>query len=657
VTLKRLTSLAAFALFLLVSLAPAGRAEEPFAAYPPLPPDYSSIKVYDRHGAFAGRILPEERRWVTLDRIPRFLQNAVVAIEDARFYEHGGIDLRGIARALVKDVVSGRLVEGGSTITQQLVKNKHLSAEKTIDRKVQEGLLAMEYEQKYTKQQILEMYFNEIYFGNGAWGIAQAAALYFDKRPEELSDAESAVLAGTPKNPGRYNPLGQATDVAQRRDTVLARMRELHMIAPAQEQKLRAERIRPVKPGEAPQYLVHLRRKLTEWYGPQVIDEGGLDITAALDLDLQKLAEKTLQEGVRKLAPDLQGALLCLDPQTGDVLAVAGGADFPKDTYNRAFFAQRQPGSAIKPLIYAAALEAGATASSRWDDTPVAYDRGNHQSWTPRNYRNETFGSMTLREALVHSNNVIAVKLLDAIGVPYFLDFAHRLDLPLRTPNDLSLALGTDEVTLHALTLAYIPFATGGMQPQSRTILRVHDRRRNLGTELPLEIVPVISPDAAYITTRMLQDVLITGTAKGLKNFAGERPAAGKTGTTDDYRDAWFIGYTPQLVTGVWVGHDLPKAEGRGFTGGAVAAPIWERFMRRALANEPPVDFVQPETVVVVTIDPQTGYLATAACPEQREEFYLAGTEPVSYCPDHNGAPPLPLPPAPTPGSPATENQ
>jgi len=647
--MQRTVFLVAVTFLLLLSLPLAVWAEESYITYPPLPVGYSSIKVYDRHGSFAGRILPEGRQWVTLDRIPLFLQKAVIAIEDARFYEHGGIDLRGIARALVKDVMQGRMAEGGSTITQQLVKNKHLSAEKTIDRKVQEGLLAMEYEKKYTKQQILEMYFNEIYFGNGAWGIAQAARLYFDKNPEELTDAESAVLAGVPKNPGRYNPLGKTEDVRQRRNTVLARMTELEMLSPGQDQALRAQPLKAVKPGEAPQYLAHLRRKLVEWYGPQIIDQGGVEITAAMDLELQKLAEKTLREGVPKVPAELQGALLCLDPQTGDVLAVAGGVDFPKTTYNRAFFAQRQPGSAIKPLIYAAALEQGATASSRWDDRPVAYDRGNHQKWTPRNYRGETFGTLTLREALAHSNNVITVKLLDAIGVPYFVDFARRLGLPLRTPNDLSLALGTDEVTLHDLTLAYTPLVTGGVLPKARTILRIHDRKDGAWTVIPQEATAILSPGAAFVTTRMLQDVMTVGTAKSLKKFAEERPAAGKTGTTDDYRDAWFIGYTPQLIAGVWVGHDTPKPGGKSFTGGAIAAPIWERFMRQALAKEPPIDFPQPETVFAVAIDPKTGYLATAACPEQREEFYIVGTEPTTTCPEHGGAAPVPLPAAPLP--------
>jgi len=336
--------------------------------------------------------------------------------------------------------------------------------------------------------------------------------------------------------------------------------------------------------------------------------------------------------------------LLCLDPRTGDVLAVAGGVDFSQSSYNRAFFAQRQPGSAIKPLIYAAALEAGATASSRWDDTPVAYPGGHGESWTPRNYGGESFGTLTLRAALARSNNVITVKLLDAIGVPYFVDFARNLGLPLRTPNDLSLALGTDEVTLQDLTLAYTPLANGGQRPVARTIIGIHDLPRNSSMEIPAEVTQVLSPAAAFVTTRMLQDVLDYGTAKTLQRFGQERPAAGKTGTTDDYRDAWFIGYTPQMITGVWVGHDQPRPGGRSFTGGAIAAPIWERFMRQALAAEPAMDFPQPVDVISAYIDVETGYLATAACPDWKEEFFLAGTEPAAYCPVHSGALPVPLP-------------
>ena len=628
--------LGAFLVLSLVTLAPA---QENFATYPPLPSGYSSIRVFDNQGQFVGRILPEKRYWVSIEHIPAFLQKAVVAVEDARFYEHGGIDFRGIARALVKDVVKGKLAEGGSTITQQLIKNKYLSGEKTIERKLEEARLAMEFEKQYSKKQILEMYFNEIYYGNGAWGIAQAARLYFDKNPEELTDAECSLLAGVPKSPARYNPLGEPAKVTGRRDVVLKRMADLKMITPRQRQKLRAQRVTFAPPGQAPQYLAHIRSKLIERYGAEIIEQGGLEVTAALDLTLQKQAEQALREGVKRVSPQLQGALVCLDPATGDVLAAVGGVDSTQSSYNRAFNARRQPGSAIKPLIYAAALEKGITPGSIWDDTPATYNRGNNEIWKPLNYGRELYGELSLRQALAYSNNVITVKLLEAIGVPYFVDFAGKMGLPLRAENGLSLALGTNEVTLHDLVLAYTPLVTGGVRPEGRTIIRIYDRKRHAWTENPPAVAPVLSPATAFVTTQMLKDVMVYGTAKTLKKFSQDRPSAGKTGTTDDYRDAWFIGYTPQVITGIWVGYDKPRPGGKGFTGGSVAAPIWERFMRKVVAAKPVVDFPKPDTVVSVSIDPGTGYLATGECPGKRDEFYIAGTEPNEYCPKHGGDP------------------
>lgn len=612
-------------------------AQDDYATYPRLQSGYTSIKVFDNHGRFVGRILPEKRYWASIDRIPAFLQKAVVAVEDARFYEHGGIDIRGIARALVKDVVKRRLAEGGSTITQQLIKNRYLSGEKTIERKFDEARMAIEFEQKYSKKQILEMYFNEIYYGNGAWGIAQAARLYFDKYPEELTDAECAQLAGVQKNPSRYNPLGKPVNVTGRRDIVLKRMVDLSMISPRQRQELRANPASVVKPGQAPQYLAHIRNKLIERYGADVIEQGGLEVTAALDLNLQKQAEQALREGVKRISPELQGALVCLDPATGDVLAAVGGVDVAQSGFNRAFFAKRQPGSAIKPLLYAAALENGVTAGSIWDDTPAAYSRGNNETWKPQNYGREQYGELSLRQALAYSSNIIAVKLLDEVGIPYFVDFTGKMGLPLRAENGLSLALGTDEVTLNDLVQAYTPLATGGVRSEARVIIRVYDRNRRAWSENPPAVTPVLSPASSYVTTQMLKDVMIYGTAKGLKKFSQAHPSAGKTGTTDDYRDAWFIGYTPQVITGVWVGYDKPRPGGKGFTGGAVAAPIWEKFMRKAVAARPAADFPKPDTIVSVSIDPETGYLATPDCPKKRDEFYITGTEPTEYCPKHGG--------------------
>jgi 1A family penicillin-binding protein len=625
------------------------------ATYPSFTPGYISIKVFDNQSRFVGRILPEKRYWASIDQIPLFLQNALVAIEDARFYKHGGIELRGLSRALVKDVIKWKMAEGGSTITQQLIKNKYLSGKKTFQRKIREGLLAFEYERKYTKKQILEMYFNEVYFGNGAWGIVQAARLYFDKYPQELTESECALLAGVPKAPARYNPLGKPAVTRDRKNRILKRMVVLKMITPGREKQLRVQPIAVVQRGEAPYYLSHIRNKLIERYGAEIIEQGGLDVITAMDLNLQKLAERFLREGIGRISPKLQGALLSLDPHTGDVLAVAGGTDFQRSPYNRAFFAKRQPGSAIKPLIYAAALEKGITAGSILNDDPVAYPRNGHEPWKPRNYGNEHYGNLTLREALAYSNNIITVKLLEVIGVPDFVRFAGTLGLSLRSPNDLSLALGTDEVTLSDLMLAYAPLANGGTRPEPRTIIRIYERYRNSWTEIPPAVNPVLSPAIAYVTTSMLKDVLIYGTAKTLQGFSRERPAAGKTGTTDNYRDAWFIGYTPQLITGVWAGYDKPTPMERGFTGGAICAPIWGRFMRSALVDKPAVDFPKPDSVVSVQINPETGDLATRDCPKKREEFYVAGTQPTVYCPSH-GEPDL-APPPPAPELPPTNDR
>jgi len=634
---------------LTLALAGPASAQASIMAYPALPQGVTSLNVLDRNGRPVGRILPQQRYWTTLDRIPEVLRKALLAVEDARFYEHGGIDLRGIARAFLKDVSKGRMAEGGSTITQQLIKNKYVGAEVSLDRKVKEARMAMDFEKTYSKNQILEMYFNEIYFGNGAWGISQAARLYFDKSPEALSPAECVALAGVPKNPGRYNPLGPVTEVAQRRDVVLKRMVDLNLISDAQRQELRAQPAIARSPGLAPQYLAYLRGRLAERFGPAVIEQGGLDVFTSLDLNLQRQAEQALREGVRRRSPDLQGALLCLDPATGDVLAAVGDVESQANALNRAFAARRQPGSAIKPLIYAAALEQGITAASLWNDAPVAYPGAGGAPWKPQNYGREQFGELSLRQALAHSSNVVTVKVLDKVGVPAFLAFASRMGLPLRPDPGLSLALGTEEVTLKDLVQAYTPLAGMGQRAEARVILRTLDRRTGAWTEAPPVLTPALDPAVACVATHLLGDVLTYGTAKGLKAFAETFPSAGKTGTTESFQDAWFVGYTPQLLAGVWVGHDRPRPEGRGFTGGLVAAPIWERFMRKAMANRPAMAFPQPESVVKVSIDPTTGQLATPACPEKLDEYFVSGTEPTVPCTVHGT--PEPAPPAadPTP--------
>lgn len=622
-------------LFFIFCFAAEIQGKETIARYPYAPADYSSIKIYDSQSRFVGRLIPEKRYWAQLDQIPEFLQMSLIAIEDVRFYEHVGIDLRGISRALLQDVLKGKMAEGGSTITQQLIKNRYLSSEKTIGRKVKEGLLAVELERKYTKKQILEMYFNEVYFGCGAWGIVQAARLYFDKNPQELTEAECALLAGIPKAPSHYNPRDNFAASVSRKNFILKRMAQLQMISTSRLKRIQKQRIALVRPAEALYYTSHIRKKLLERYGLDIIEKGGLDVISAVNLKLQKHAELVLREHIKSISPKLQGALLCMDPNTGDILAVAGGTDFKKSAYNRAFFAKRQPGSAIKPLIYAAALEKGFAAGDIWNDKPVSYIRNEKQSWKPKNYKNQQYRNLSLRQALAYSNNIIAVKLLEAVGVEDFLGFAERMGLKLRSPNDLSLALGTNEATLIELMQAYSPLANGGLKIEPRSIIRIYERNQNQWTEIPPVAIEALSPDVAFITTSMLKDTLTYGTAKSLRDFVGDRPAAGKTGTTDDGRDAWFIGYTPQLITGVWAGHDKPLPMGANFTGGRICAPIWKRFMTKALAALPTLDFSQPESVVGVSIDPTNGKLAAEDCPEKQIEYYIYGTQPVDACPAH----------------------
>jgi membrane carboxypeptidase/penicillin-binding protein len=289
----------------------------------------------------------------------------------------------------------------------------------------------------------------------------------------------------------------------------------------------------------------------------------------------------------------------------------------------------------------------GITPASRWSDDAVAYDAGNGQVWKPQNYGREQFGELSLRQALAHSANIITVKVLEDVGVPAFVAFAEKVGLSLHAQSGLSLALGTDEVTLKDLVQAYTPLANGGTKAEARTILRIYDRRRQAWIENPPVLTQVLSPAAAFITTQMLRDVLTTGTAKSLHSFSQAHPSAGKTGTTDNYVDAWFVGYTPNLVTGIWLGYDQPKSLGKGFTGGAVAAPIWERFMNKAVASRPSVDFLRPETVETLSIDPTNGFLAREECPQKLDEFFITGTGPVDYCSIHGGVPTMPVVSAP----------
>ncbi|MEW5948405.1 MAG: PBP1A family penicillin-binding protein [Thermodesulfobacteriota bacterium] len=606
---------------------------------------FSSVKIYDARERLITRLLPDHKEMVKIDQIPRDLQNALVAVEDHRFYSHHGVDVLGVGRALVKNIIKGRVVEGGSTITQQLVKNMLLSNEKTMSRKLREGMLALEFEQKYSKKQILEMYFNYVYFGNGAWGVQQAARLYFDKNVSDLSLAECVVLAGIPKSPNNFNPFAGKVRSKERRNLVLAKMVEHGFL-----DKKRASRALKFplstarKPGKS-YFSEYIRQKLIDRFGEGVIRAGGYKIYTTLDLDLQRSAEQVLVDGLKRVegkgsrAAGLQGAFLAIDPRNGHIKAVVGGRDFHTSPYNRAFYARRQPGSSFKPFIYAAALEKGFPVSSIWSDESLSYDIGNGKVWKPSNYDNKYFGHQSLRDALAYSNNLVTIRLLEAIGIASVQDITGRLGVKSQLEYNLSLALGTSETSLQELVYAYAALANHGQVPCPLAILKITGRGGNVVFEGTPNIYEGLSREVAYLITDMLKGAVDYGTAKNVRVYGFKDACAGKTGTTDDCNDAWFIGYTPEIAAGLWVGYDQPRSMGKTLTGGAVCAPIWAEFMCKVKRHISLTPFIMPETLIMQKIDPATGLLAADACPQKKMELFIPGTEPTTYCTEHGLTP------------------
>lgn len=607
---------------------------------------FSATKIYDSKGRIITRLLPEHREIVGIDQIPAKLRNALVAVEDHRFYSHHGVDILGIGRAAIKNIIKGRVVEGGSTITQQLVKNMLLSGEKTMSRKMKEGLLALEFEQKYTKDQILEMYFNYVYFGNGVWGVQQAARTYFDKNVSELSLAECAALAGIPKSPNNFNPCADKNAAKRRRDLVLNKMAE-HGYLNSRDAILAAKT--PLSAAPRPQksyFSEYIKHKLIGLFGDGVVRNGGYKVYTSLDLDLQRIAQQAVANGLKRMESGnkasngenpLQAAFLAVEPQTGLIRAVVGGRDFASSPYNRAFYAKRQPGSSFKPFIYAAAMERGFSTCSIWSDDPVSYDRGNGKLWEPTNYENKYFGRQSLRDALSHSNNIITVKLLDAIEIQPVGDLAQRVGIRSPLASNLSLALGTSEVSLQELVYAYSAFANSGQLPSPVAILRITNGTGNTIYQGTPTVSQALSRETAYLVTDMLRGVVDYGTGKSVRKFGFRRACAGKTGTTDDYNDAWFVGYVPDLVAGIWMGYDKPRSLGRALTGGNACAPVWAEFMQKAQKHVKMTPFVMPETMVTVEIDPISGLLAGDNCPVRKMELFAPGTEPTEYCNIHSG--------------------
>jgi len=729
----------------------------PFDSFQDYHPSLVS-RVYADNGEIIGQFFIERRLYTPIDKIPQALTQAVIATEDSRFFEHPGLDIVGIGRAAWTNLKKGGRFQGASTITQQLARALFLSPERTYQRKIKELILAVKMEWVLTKEQILEMYLNQIYFGHGAYGVAAAALTYFDKKVSDLSLPEAAFLAGLPKAPNTYSPYRNPDLAKSRKELVLGRMVEAGYITEEEAQaamattlSYRHQSLEPI----AAYFLEEVRQHLVDRYGETLVYKGGLQIYTTLNIAMQKSAEESVRTGLRQLdkrqgwrgpvghveftkdftppdtfpelqnpraslvhdlyralvtkvtkqsaqiligntykgsisfedmswaqrrlekngdvgtavvrdkasplqllkvgdiievapkkgtvesgefvleqTPLVEGALIAIEPRTGAVQAMVGGYDFTRSQFNRAIIARRQPGSAFKPLIYASALQQGLTPATLVLDAPVVYeDEDLDRVWKPENYEKRFFGTITLREALRHSRNAATVRLLEQIGVPEVVNIASNLGIRSPLSQDLSLALGSSSVTLQEITSAYGVFADQGLWLEPYLITHAKNLNGEILEQHLFEPRQAMTKENAYLITNMLMDVIQSGTGRLAKSIG--RPLAGKTGTTNSYNDAWFVGYAPNLATGVWVGFDEVRTLGRLESGAHAALPIWTRFMDQALRNLPVMTFAIPEGIQFAQIDTTTGDLPSKTSRHIGTEVFRKGTEPGKAAPQN----------------------
>jgi penicillin-binding protein 1A len=743
-------------------------------------PDFKPLKerninaysiVYSEEDEVVGKFLMDNRIPIPYERIPKPLIQAFIAAEDAEFFQHKGIDYKGITRALLKNLIAGRIVQGGSTITQQVTKTFFLTPQRSLLRKLKEVAYAFGLERNLSKEQILTLYLNNIYLGNGAYGVEAASESYFNKRVEQLNLAEMAMVAGLVKAPSRYSPINNLKRAKDRQTYVLNRMVDLGFISEEQKERALRTRLRIQSResayfSKAPYFTEFIRHQVERKYGKEKLYQEGLRIYTTLDLSLQRIAQNSVEAGLRELdkrqgfrgpiqtlskkevkalltrkerimnppapneicegvilskddskkfytvwvgdrkgmlpysemawalhikstahfrpqkvktpgdllktgdvvhvrvkeaskkeqpltltleqEPLTQGALLCLDPKTGYVKAMVGGRDFSESQFNRAIHSRRQPGSAFKPFIYAAALEKGYNPSTILMDSPVEYsDPDGGTYWAPKNYDKNFMGPITLRNALAHSRNVATVKLLEDIGVGYALKFIKKLGVESPIKRDLSIALGTSGVSMLEMASGFGVFANGGERvipifikkivtmkgevlEENYPYIEMEEREEEEASEpsssSPVLKERVISPQNAFIMTHLLEGVVQHGTGQRAKVLG--RPVAGKTGTSSDYTDAWFIGYTPSLLTGVWVGFDDKTSLGPNETGARAALPIWISFMGQALRNIPNEAFKPPQGITLIKVNIETGQPSDGSSQETITEAFIEGTIP-----------------------------
>jgi len=605
-------------------------------------------ELYSQQDEIIGEFFIEKRYLITLADISPLLIQAIIASEDDRFFEHKGINLWSIVRAALKNIRSFEIRQGGSTITQQIVKTLLLTPEKSFSRKIKEAILATRIEKSLSKDDILTLYLNQIYFGHGVYGVEAACRFYFGKSAAQVNLAEASLLAGLPKAPNYYSPYNKLQRAKKRQDYVLHRMFAQGYITPeekrdAAQMPLEFNKRQNSNLLKAPYFVEYIRKDIERRYGADFLYREGARIETTLDGPKQYAARQAVAKGVAAYEQreggtednaTVQAALIAVDPFSGYVLAMVGGRDFKESQFNRAVQAHRQAGSAFKPIIYAAALDKGYTPASIIIDSPLAFfvkKDEDYMFWEPQNYSKTFVGPSSLRKALTRSCNIITIKILKDIGINYVVKYARQLGVEGDFNYDLTLALGTCGISLLNMVKCYAVFCAGGVSAQPIYIKRILDRDGTVIEENQPRLSSVISAQTAYLMSNLLRNVVEEGT--GRKVRALSRPCAGKTGTTNEYRDAWFLGFTPQMVAGAWVGFDDLRTLGEKETGARAASPVWLDFMKEALKGEPVKEFAVPEGIVFVKIDPETGYFPTDKNKKTIFECFKEGTLPTSFVP------------------------
>ena len=598
--------------------------------------------VLDRNGDLLGYLNPVRRISVPLDKIPDHVRHAFIAVEDRRFEKHTGVDWRGMGRAFWRNALSLGVREGASTLTMQVARSGFMGDrenERSLGRKLIELRLAPRIEKAINKEQILELYLNLIYLGDGTYGVEAASRHYFGKSVTRLNLAEAAMLAALPRAPSVFHPRQHAEKARERRNLVLALMAREGFITQEVATTTSKQRLRVASEGWTPaeiySYAVEAVRGLVETEVKNAPRYGEIVVRTTFDRQAQRAAERAVRDRAAAIGRGTQGAMVALDPRTGEVLAMVGGTGSARGAFNRAYLAHRQPGSAFKPFVYAAALEAGLTPATMVEDEPVEIVSAG-RVWRPQNAGNTYAGTVTLRTALANSANAATVRVSQQVGIERVVTLAQRMGISSPLASVPSLALGSAEVTPVELVTAYAPFANGGWKVAPRFLVSIEVGEKSLYRAKVVAPVQVLDSVNAFLVTSMLQSVVDEGTGYHIRNLGIYGPIAGKTGTTNDGTDVWFVGYTPTMLAGFWFGHDTPRSMGRGASGGRLAAPAWASFYKRGLEErESEYEWPVPEGIVSEEIDPETGLLAGYYCPTSRTEWFRAGTEPEEHCEGH----------------------